>query len=107
MATVLRERVSWKRHRPPNETRRSTDLTPQEQENVRVALRFLAKRHGDMTKLAKAMGAHRETVQRPVRGGVVTAGIALRAARVAGVPLEDVLTGKFPPPGTCPHCGRA
>jgi hypothetical protein len=62
---ILRERVSWRKPRPANLTRRSTDLTPQEHENVRVALRFLAKRHGDMTKLAKAMEAHRETVQRP------------------------------------------
>jgi hypothetical protein len=103
---ILKERVSWRKPRPSNQPRRSTDLTPEEQDNVRAALRFLAKRHGDMTQLAKAMGAHRETVQRPVRGGVVTAGIALRAARIAGVPLEDVLVGRFPAAGACPHCGR-
>jgi hypothetical protein len=103
---ILRERTVWRKSRPANEVRRSTDLTTQEQANARAALRFLAKRLGDTSKLAKAMGAHRETVQRPVRGGVVTAGIALRAARVAGVPLEDVLSGAWPEAGSCPHCGR-
>ena len=96
----------WRKPRPANETRRSTDLTLTEQENVRVALRFLAKRFGDTSKLAKAMGAHRETVQRPMRmASHVTAGIALRAARVGGVPLEDMLAGRWPVAGACPYCG--
>jgi hypothetical protein len=104
---ILVRRQEWRKPRPANETRRSTDLTPAEQENTRVALRFLAKRFGDTAKLAKAMGAHRETVQRPMRmASHVTAGIALRAARVAGVPLEDVLSGAWPKAGACPHCGR-
>lgn len=103
---VLTKREVWTKPRPANETRRSTDLTPAEQANVRRALRFLAKRHGDTSKLAKAMGAHRETVQRPTRGGVVSAGIALRAARRAGVPVEDVLSGAWPSEGLCPYCGR-
>jgi hypothetical protein len=85
-----------------SETRRSSDLTPSEQENARVAIRFLATRYGDFAKLAKAMGAQRETVQRPAkRGARVTAGIALRAARVAGVALEDVLAGRWPVAGVC------
>ena len=104
--TILADKKTWHRHRPANETRRSTDLTLEEQANVRVAMRFLATRLGDVAKLAKAMGAHRETVNRPARGGVVSAGIALRVAKVAGVPLESVLAGTWPPGGACPHCGR-
>src|SRR5580693_7008916 len=104
---ILTKREVWRKPRPANETRRSYDLTPAEQENVRVALRFLATRFGDFAKLAKAMGAHRETVQRPARRAApVTAGIALRAARVAGVPLEELLSGAWPKAGACPHCGR-
>jgi hypothetical protein len=106
MPPILTERVTWRKPRPQNETRRSTDLTPAEQENVRVALRFLARRHGDLSKLAKAMRADRTAVQRASGGRAVSAGIALRAARVAGVSVEDVLAGRFPVPGTCPHCGR-
>jgi hypothetical protein len=94
--------LTWRKDRPANETRRSTDLTPAEQENGRAALRFLAKRLGDTSK---AMGAHRETVQRPIGGGIVTAGIALRAARAAGVALEDGLAGRWPTERACPLCG--
>jgi hypothetical protein len=32
--------------------------------------------------------------------------MALRVARLAGVPIDDVLAGKFPPAGTCPYCGN-
>ncbi len=28
------------------------------------------------------------------------------AWRCAWVPVDDVLTGRVPPPGACPHCGR-
>jgi hypothetical protein len=83
MGTVLVKREVWRKPRPSNETRRSTDLTPAEQENVRRAIRFLGKRHGDMSKLAKAMGAHRETVQRPIRGGLVSAGIARKGTHLS------------------------
>ena len=31
--------------------------------------------------------------------------IAFRVARLAKVGVDDVLAGRFPPPGTCPHCG--
>jgi DNA-binding XRE family transcriptional regulator len=103
---ILRERVRWERERPQNETRYSSDLTPAEKENVRAAIRFLAKRHGTYEKLAKAVGAKRKTLSSAALRGSVSAGIALRIARVAGVPLEDVLGGRWPVEGMCPHCGR-
>jgi len=104
---ILRERTVWKAPRPANETRRSTDLTPEEQSNARAAIRFLAKRHGTLAKLAAAMRTKHGTLQSAVKEReVISAGIALRAARVAGVPLEDVLSGVWPPVGACPHCGR-
>jgi hypothetical protein len=104
---ILRERTVWRKPRPANETRRSSDLTPEEQKNVKAALRFLAKRHGTKRVLAAAMGAAFATVataMEPHRA--VSAGIALRAARVAGVSVEDVLSGAWPIAGSCPHCGR-
>jgi hypothetical protein len=36
---------------------------------------------------------------------IVNASLAFRVAKVAGVPVDDVLTGKYPSPGTCPRCG--
>ena len=104
---ILREPKAWAKARDPKATRRSSDLTPEEQANAMAALRFLAKRHGTIAKLAEAMGAKRATLIRAMgkRGGV-SAGIALRASRVAGVPLDDVLRGAWPPAGACPYCGR-
>jgi hypothetical protein len=32
--------------------------------------------------------------------------MAFRVARLAGVGVDDILTGKYPPPGTCPLCGH-
>jgi uncharacterized membrane protein len=103
---VLQERKVWRKDRPANRPKRSTDLTPEEQENVRRALAFLSKRLGDTAKLARAMGTDRSTAQRSMRGDGVSAGIAIRIARLAAVSVESVLGGSWPPEGACPHCGR-
>jgi hypothetical protein len=100
---VLRERVGWSRPR----ARRGPDLSPEEAARVKAALRFLAKRHGTWAALAKAMNVKHVTVRHAVdKNGGVSAGVALRAARAAGVAVEDILSGAFPKPGVCPHCGR-
>ena len=104
---ILTKRSVWQVARPAGETRRSSDLTPEEQARAKVAIRFLAKRHGSALKLAQAMRANLETVRSAMsKRGPVSAGIALRVARAAGVPLEDVLAGRWPVEGACPHCGR-
>jgi len=36
----------------------------------------------------------------------IGAELALRVARLTGVPFDDVIAGKYPPPGMCPQCGR-
>jgi hypothetical protein len=105
--TILTMRTVRAKERPAHETRRSSDLTPAEQQNVKAALRFLSKRLGSYPKLAKAMGANHATVMAAAhKRGAVSAGIALRAARVAGVPLENVLSGTWPPADACPWRGR-
>lgn len=72
---------------------------------MRAALRFLAKRFGSWSKLATAMGVKTGRIER-AGNRPVTAGLALRAARVARVPIEDILAGRWPKPGMCPYCGR-
>lgn len=71
-----------------------------------VALEFMIARAGSMQALAYKMGIDRTCVRRAVKGkpepGIA---LALDVARVAGVTVDDVLTGRFPPPGSCPHCG--
>ncbi len=74
---------------------------------MKVALRVLTKRYGSQPALAEAMGLKVATVKYAAKArGTVTAGVALRAARAAKVPLEDVLAGRWPKPGACPYCGR-
>jgi hypothetical protein len=77
-----------------------SDLTAAEVVNVRRALAFLRVRCGGAKTLAKALHAHKSTLSRP------SASLVFRAARLAGVGVDDVLTGKYPPPGVCAHCGH-
>jgi hypothetical protein len=85
------------------------DLTHEEQQNVRRALGFLRSKLGSGTKLAKALNVHPTMLEKmiPLTGrSKPQAGLALRAARLAGVPVEDLLSGAWPPDGQCPYCGR-
>lgn len=86
---------------------RKGDLTAQEQSNVRAALRFLRTRSGGYVPLSKAIGMQEKTMQPMARRVPPSAGLAVRLARLAGVPVDDVLCGRYPAPGTCPHCGRS
>jgi hypothetical protein len=101
--TILVKRETWAKPRLATETRRSSDLSPEEQARAKAALRFLAKRHGGKARLAKAMRSTLGAVAHALSArGTVSAGLMLRAARVASVPLEDVLSGKWPPAGGVP-----
>jgi hypothetical protein len=102
--TVLTQRVAWSK---PKTRRRAAELTEDEQAHVRKALAFLRERFGSWEALANAMGVeeHRIWYARSEQR-TVTAAIAIRSARAARVPLEDILGGAWPKPGTCPHCGR-
>ena len=77
-----------------------SDLTAKEQANVRAALSFLKARYG-VKPLAKVLRVDRTTLNAPA-----TPTTAFRVARLAGVSVDDVLTGKYPPAGTCAHCGH-
>jgi hypothetical protein len=79
-----------------------SDLTAEEQKNVRAALRFLRIRCGGLAAFAKALHACKTTAQ----GRNVSASVAFRVARLAGVGVDDVVGGKYPPAGVCPHCGH-
>jgi hypothetical protein len=105
---ILRERKVWTRPKPVRTTAVPDDLTPEECERVRAALAFLRAKHGSWRALALAMGIKPDTLEEAAkrRGRRPTAGLALRAARVAGVCVETVLSGAWPAAGACPHCGR-
>jgi DNA-binding XRE family transcriptional regulator len=81
-------------------------LTDAEQENVRRALRFLRVRAGGWNTLADALGFKRKTIKNVREGhNRVSPNLAFRVARMAGVPVDDLLAGKVAPAGMCIHCG--
>jgi hypothetical protein len=105
--TILRGPKAWHRERPKDETRRASDLTPEEQANVRRALLVLRTRLGGYEALAAALRVNAHTLRYYAKAkGRPSAGVAIRAARLAGASVDDVLAGKWPIAGACPHCGR-
>ena len=77
-----------------------SDLTTEEQKNVRTAIRFI-KARCDVKPLAKALRVDRNILNAPPSPTT-----AFRVARFAGMGVDDVLTGKYLPAGACPHCGH-
>lgn len=105
--TILRTREVWRRERGPRATSPSVELTDEERDNIRRAMRELCRRHGSAKALAKALRVSQRTTSRAMgERGKPTAAMAVRAARLAAVPLESVLSGAWPPRGPCPFCGR-
>ena len=84
-----------------------SDLSAKEQRAVRTALRFLRLRVGAWAPLAKALRCEPDTIHKVAAGRRgVTPALALRVARLAGVPMEELLAGQWLSPRTCPHCGH-
>jgi len=54
----------------------------------------------------KALRYKARTLARVAETRAVSPIVAFRIARLAKVPVDDVLTGRFPAPGTCPYCGH-
>jgi len=82
-------------------------LTPDEQANVRRAIRYLYGRLGTWIAVARAVRIKRATVRRVRDGGRVRPYVAGKVARVAAIPVEDLMAGKYPSHGACPRCGYA
>ena len=82
-------------------------LTQEEQRHTRASLHFLRTRLGNWKLLAKALGFERCTLVDVKKGRKrVSVNMAYAVARLAGVPFDEVTSGRWPVPGTCPHCGR-
>jgi hypothetical protein len=100
------KRVYWRKEPNPNLLRERNRLLPGEEENVRRAMTVLHLRFGNWTRVAKAIGAHRVTVERVLNiRRRATPAFAMRVARLLGAPLGDVLSGAFPGEAQCPMCG--
>jgi hypothetical protein len=83
-----------------------SDLTKEEQAHVRAALRFLRARCGGWKNVARVLRGSCITLRCAANGRPVSASLAVRVARFAGVGVDEVLNGRFPPPGACPYCGH-
>jgi hypothetical protein len=64
---------------------------------------------GSIRLLAAAISVSYDTLKHALESNArrLSAGLAVRAARYAEAPLEDLLTGAWPKPGACPMCGRS
>jgi hypothetical protein len=82
-----------------------SDLTTKEEAACRTALGYLKAQLGTWESLGRALHAKPLVLGRVARGRPVSASLAIRIARVAGVGVDDLLGGKYPP--TCPYCGHA
>ena len=86
---------------------RKNDLSKVEQENVRLALRFLRTSAGKWESLGKMLGIAAATIRLVTSGAnPVSASMAFRVARFANISIDNLLAGKYPPAGTCPYCGH-
>jgi hypothetical protein len=84
-----------------------SDLTNKEQKAVRTALRFLRLRVGAWKPLAKALRYEWDSIQKVATGKKpVTPALALRVARFAGVPMDELLAGRWLSSRVCSHCGH-
>jgi hypothetical protein len=84
-----------------------SDLTKEEQDHVRDALRFLSVRFGTNKFLGQALRCKKDSIQQPVMGKyAVSANMAFKVARLTAVSFDDVTSGRHPVKRMCPHCGR-
>ena len=96
----------WKREPPKRARRTMVDLTPKQQACVRQAVRFLRRRYGTSEALAGALGVSRTLVAQSAGSYAISINLALRVARLASVPIDDILSGAWPTPRQCPTCGH-
>jgi hypothetical protein len=93
---VLRERETWRR--PPSHKKATSGMTPERQRNVARSLKALKRIVGSWAALAERMGSTVSTVV-SVTGALgcrrIGAGLALRTALAADVPVDDILSGRW------------
>lgn len=88
-------------------TTKLSGLTLEEQANVLAFALTLRARYRSWEAFARALGVKQLAAFRTCTGlQEPCAGLALRLARLAKVPIEDVLSGAFAKPGCCPMCSK-
>ena len=105
---ILTAKKVWRRERTkPRLHAQLAALTPAQQANVLAFAQKLRARSHSWEAFARRVGVQRLTLFRACTGiQPPCAGLALRLARRAKVPMEDVLGGIFAKPGCCAMCGQ-
>jgi hypothetical protein len=106
MGRILTAREVWTKPKPADPERTSLTLTAEEAKSVRAGLHWLRLRHGGWVPLGKVLRVKVKTLQNYGTNRAPSAAVAIRAARLAGIGVDDLLTGRWPG-GACPHCGRS
>lgn len=84
-----------------------SDLDAKEQQHVRAALRLLRNQLGTWAIVGSGLNIAGKSIEKVARGEKsVSASLAFRVARLLNVMVDDLLVGKFVPPGACPNCGH-
>jgi DNA-binding XRE family transcriptional regulator len=107
MAILVAKKV-WRRERTkPRLHAQLAALTPAEQANVLAFAKTLRARCHSWEAFARRVGVQRLTLFRACTGiQDPCAGLALRLARMAKVPIEAVLGGSLARAGRCAVCGK-
>jgi len=84
----------------------SQALTPthEEQQRIRAAIRNTARAYGGYDVLAAVVGLPKSSLQALCKPKSFA--LAVLLARAAGIPVEQVLSGKPHEAGSCALCGR-
>ncbi|WP_437574627.1 helix-turn-helix domain-containing protein [Sorangium sp. So ce887] len=91
----------------PARRRQRLTLTPTQTKRLRATLRNLRAACGTWSCLAEILGVSRSTIRNIVKGhDGGSLAMAMRAAKAAGVPVEQLLGGLVVA-DRCPSCGRS
>jgi hypothetical protein len=82
-------------------------FSPEHRARLAVALKNLRRLYGTWAALADAMGINEGTLKNVNSGRCGSMTIVVRAAQVAGVPVERLLSGEITSTNTCHRCGQA
>jgi hypothetical protein len=89
---------------PPPRLRRRAELSPEERARLANAIRGLRRLYGTYKRVAEEMGLRPESLTEVLSGHHGSYMMAVRAAHLAGLPVETILYGTVVATDRCPTC---
>jgi hypothetical protein len=81
-------------------------LTREQRERLLLALQGLRRKYGTWALLAAEMGVCRDTLKGVKGGRSGSMATVVRAAQLACIPVERLLSGELATADRCPYCGH-